>query len=327
MADHEHTSDSCHEIELHKLCRVCARKINKGYKHKCSASGSLLGPFGVRISCDKPDTHPIFYCHNCHTIAKHLEKDRASETTLMAHNWSGHSDHECEVCCMSSSLHVGGRKKKDHKKRGRPSQEGNKGIANAILREAPASWKANKPLLLSRFLPPSTNLTLSDFQCAICLNIVDRPIMTPCRKLLCTECISEKIRTSLDVTCPSCTDTHTITSTSFTPASEVVLKVIEGLLLHCDQPSCTVVLELKNLKQHVNSGCTATPMTFSPSKLTVGQIMAHPLSSSPTSAEQKAAAKVVQRLMHKPAPGTETPSSPVIKLTTHGTVNSVILVY
>ena len=108
MADHEHTSDSCHEIELHKLCRVCARKINKGYKHKCSASGSLLGPFGVRISCDKPDTHPIFYCHNCHTIAKHLEKDRASETTFMAHNWSGHSDHECEVCCMSSSLHNGG---------------------------------------------------------------------------------------------------------------------------------------------------------------------------------------------------------------------------
>ena len=32
-----------HQSELHKYCRVCAKKI-KDHKHKCSSSGSLLEP-------------------------------------------------------------------------------------------------------------------------------------------------------------------------------------------------------------------------------------------------------------------------------------------
>ena len=41
---------------------------------------------------------------------------------------------------------------------GRPTKESNKGITNAIVRKAPESWN----LSLSRFLPPTTNISLTD---------------------------------------------------------------------------------------------------------------------------------------------------------------------
>ena len=233
---------------------------------------------------------------------------------------------------MSSPLHLGGRGKKVGKKRGRPMKESNKGIANAIQKNAPESLKVVQPLSLSRFLPPATNLSLTDFQCAICLHIVDRPVETPCRKLLCADCISESLwcQDDSEMPCLCCKGSHYITSTSFTPASEVVLKVLGALLTRCDNSSCTAVVGLKHLKQHVESGCKITASTFSPSKLTIGQIISRPLQSPPTSVEQKAAANVVQRLMQT-SPTTDasegnTPSS-VIKLTTEGTVSTYIHVY
>ena len=169
---------------------MCANKL-KGYKHKCSSSGSLLEAIDVYVANDNSHIHPLHYCHNCHNIARRLQKDKGAESTLKAHTWSTHVDRECEVCSMSSPLHSGGRRKKVAKKFGRPMKESYKGIANAILNNAPESWKVVQPLSLSRFLPPATNLTLTDFQCAICLRIVDRPVQTPCGKLLCADCISE----------------------------------------------------------------------------------------------------------------------------------------
>ena len=233
------------------------------------------------------------------------------------------------VSSMSSPLHSGGRRKKVAKKRGRPMKESYKGIANAILNNAPESWKVVQPLSLSRFLPPATNLTLTDFQCAICLRIVDRPVQTPCGKLLCADCISETLRsqddfTEQDMPCLCCNGSHYVTSTSFTPASEVVLKVLGALFTRCYIPSCTAVVGLKYLKQHVESGCKITPSTFSPSKLTIGQIISRPLQSPPTSVEQKAAANVVQRLMQT-SPTTDASEgntqSSVVKLTTEDTVS------
>ena len=44
---------------------------------------------------------------------------------------------------------MGGRKKKEAKKVAQPSKERNKGIANAILRGTPESWRAQELLLVS----------------------------------------------------------------------------------------------------------------------------------------------------------------------------------
>ena len=226
---------------------------------------------------------------------------------------------------MSSPLHLGRRKKKEPVKRGRPRKDSRKGIANDINSNAPESWRMTEPLSLPRFLPPSANLHLSDFQCAICNNIVDRPVTTPCRKLLCGECISNRIRASDvdDIQCPACNDLHSITPKTFTPASDVVLKVLGGLLLHCEKPTCSAIVTLEHLRDHVESGCKSTSSpAFSPSKLTVGQMMSCPLQSLPTCMEQKATAKVIQRLLHAPSTSKSAAQAmpSVVKLTTDGTV-------
>ena len=76
-----------------------------------------------------------------------------------------------------------------------------------------------------------------------------------------------------------------------------MMKVLGDLLLACDVSTCTQVVALKNLKAHVDSGCKHTLPTFSPSKLTVGQITSRPLTSPPTKAEQNATTNVVKRLL------------------------------
>ena len=210
---------------------------------------------------------------------------------------------------------------KEPVKRGRPSKTSMKGIANTIASGAPKTWRMTAPLSLLRFLPPSTNLNLSDFQCVICNNIVDRPVTTPCRKLVCAECICDRICTAEDgeILCPSCIEMHPITATTFTTASHVVLKVLAGLLLHCDQPACSAVVSLEHLRDHVQSGYTTnTSPAFSPSKLTVVQVLSCPLESVPTCTEQTAAVSVIQRLLHAPKEQA-TPAS-VIKLMTDNSV-------
>ena len=177
--------------------------------------------------------------------------------------------------------------------------------------------RASLPLSLARFLPSSTTLALSTLQCSICQCIVDRPMEAPCRKLVCAECISKFVRTAdlANMPCPCCEQLHNIESASFSPASDVIIQILQALLLHCDEPYCSAVVELKNLKEHVTAGCTIHQV--SPSKLTIGQVISRPLQSPPTITEQRAAANVVRRLMcSSPAPG----PSCVVQLTTEGKV-------
>ena len=269
---------------------------------------------------DDNNIHPLYDCHTCHNTAKRLQR-AGTESSICAHVWSAHIDNsKCQVCNIR--LHTGGRPQKETKKYGRPNKASSKGIANGIVRKAPKSWKASQPLSLSRFLPSATTLSLTDFQCAICRNIVDQPVETPCQKLICAECICQHVHRAEDLTdmqCPSCDKSHSISSTSFPPASEVVLKVLGALLVCCEKPSCSAVVGLQHLAEHIESTCQLAVSTFSPSKLTVGQIMKRPLMSPPTPTEQKAAANVVRRLLHT-SPFSPTPSS-VVKLPTQGTVS------
>ena len=116
----------------------------------------------------------------------------------------------------------GGRQKKGTKKRGRPREDSGKAVANEILRTAPASWQATKPLSLSRFLAPASSLSLHDLQCKICECVVDRPMKTPCNTLVCAKCIGSLILTSSSsVQCPGCMEHHDVSPTLFIPASDV----------------------------------------------------------------------------------------------------------
>ena len=50
--------------------------------------------------------------------------------------------------------------------------------------------RGSQQLHVVRFLPPSTSFSLLDLLCVVCHCIVDRPVETPCRKMVCAHCIS-----------------------------------------------------------------------------------------------------------------------------------------
>ena len=107
------------------------------------------------------------------------------------------------------------------------------------------------------------------------------------------------------------------------------MKVLGDLLVTCDKPLCTEVVALKNLQKHMASGCTHEIHTFSPSKLTVGQILSRPLTSPPTTAERKAATSVVKRLIGTSADGEGTSRSrkDMVRLPTAGQVRAHACIY
>ena len=319
-----------HTESLKKRCRVCA-SILPPHKYAYSCHGTkkkvLLRKLGINVENDEPHIHPDRFCQSCHTKAgQHSE---AVRSTLEVFVWTAHVDpsSSCKVCCFLKKKSTGGRPKKMTMNRGRPLP-----FTTRIMRDAPNSMKSFIPLQPSRFLP-TTFVAIEDLQYSICNYIVDQPVETPCRKLVCSLCIVRLFRLCDDVAslpCPSCKEVHEISNSSYPPVSKVVVKMLGELLLTCDETSCSDIVALKNLKKHVTSGCKHdTHNTFSPSKLTVRQIISRPLTSPPTSAEKTAASRVVKRMLgcsNEPSTSTS-PSGPIIKLPTAGQVRRFIHVY
>lgn len=249
---------------------------------------------------DSPDIHPTMYCHTCHNKARR-GKEKWVDSTLEVRNWEAHED-QCSTCEFFVSKAKGGRPTKSTKNRGRPCNNSFRYIAESIDNEAPPTWMASEPLILSRFLPPASNLSLCDMQCAFCKCIVDRPVTTPCRKLVCAKCITEHIRNSKSVSlhCPSCSSTHSLeTASLYGPASDMLLKIIGSLLVKCDKPDCTQIVALSQLKQHIEAGCQKGFVLYSPSKLTLGQVLSRPVTAPLIGAEKRVAGAVVKRMLHE----------------------------
>ena len=187
--------------------------------------------FGIDVTHDSPEIHPTMFCHTCRNKAQRGKK-KWVDSTLEVHEWKAHVDGAaCATCAFFTDQAKGGRPTKATKNRGRPNKSSARYIADTIQSKAPSSWMVSEPLLLSRFLPPASNIFLSDMQCGFCKCIVDQPVNTPCRKLVCAKCISDQVRASNAVSlhCPSCSSTHTVESTSYTSASDVLLKIIGSL--------------------------------------------------------------------------------------------------
>ena len=276
----ESNDSEFHEKELNRHCRVCVGVVeNTHYAYTCheETNKTLLQNFGIDVDKDQPNIHPKVFCLCCRTKA--TQHSECTESTLTVFQWTPHTEPSCEVCCFFKEQKKGGRPKKERKNRGRPRSPP---VVNSILLDTThtQSWKASSPLSLSSFLP-STTVPLDDLQCRLCSCIIDQPVQTPCRKLVCSTCIVSLLR-SCDLAsfpCPFCKESHKITATSFPAATEVTMKVLGDLLLTCDKPQCSEwrqcseVVALKNLRKHVASGCSHD--TFSPSKLTVGHVHVH----------------------------------------------------
>ncbi len=112
------------------------------------------------------------------------------------------------------------------------------------------------PLLPSRFFSlPSSSFLLSDVECLYCLHLVDQPVELPCKTLVCLECCLELLRK--DESCPACSEHHESVKESFNQPTPVIQKIIDNLMLRCDNPHCNSPILLQHLGRHVESGCKA----------------------------------------------------------------------
>ena len=208
-----------HQLELARHCRVCGKLVAKGgtYTHKCTNVGDTLERgLGVNVDNDIPSIHPPSVCHTCYTKARQYCTSAEVQSSLSIQMWTPHSDDNCSVCDLFARQQKGGRPKKERKNRGRPREQSQQQIRKFVLKEAPPSWcDPEIQLTPSQFLPPSV-LQLSDFCCPVCSCIVNRPVELPCHKLICAGCVA-----SSDSACPSCGDSHEVTTDSFVPAQEM----------------------------------------------------------------------------------------------------------
>ncbi len=138
--------------------------------------------------------HPPSFCNTCYVKAKkYTVGGKHVLSAVTVHQWSPHTATDCSACNLFANQLRGGRPKKGRKNRGRPDNSSSQILAD-ISERAPPSWRASQPLVLSRFLPPASSISLRDLQCAICQCIVDQPVEMPCRKLVCCKCITHTIR-------------------------------------------------------------------------------------------------------------------------------------
>ncbi len=192
-----------HISGLGKLCRVCGSKIAKGKcnrRYSCIKFASDLNEtLSIDVSPDEPHTHPSHFCQICKSAIYNKRKKGVKEgnkidTYVRVHNWKDHSDDVCEVC--EPPPHKGGRPKKPG--RGRPSIKSAKSAAKYIRLIAPAQLTNTEEITV-------TNLDSdSDFQCVICMSLLDQPIeLSTCSNFVCAKCCCQWLATCDSLSCPS----------------------------------------------------------------------------------------------------------------------------
>ena len=113
----------------------------------------------------------------------------------------------------------------------------NPGYNTRILCTTLPSHKGSSPLSPSRFLP-SVTVPLDDLTCGLCQNIVDQPVETAFRKLVCSVCVASLLRSCRlnHFPCPYCSVVHEVTETSFPEATNIVMNILGDLLVKSEKP-------------------------------------------------------------------------------------------
>jgi len=89
----------------------------------------------------------------------------------------------------------------------------------------------------------------ADFECAICQDVLNRPVVLPCKHLFCSECLAASLK--LKHMCPLC---RADLPAGYSPSRAVdVIKQMEGIKVRCSNKGCSAVVTLPNLRSHQES--------------------------------------------------------------------------
>ena len=69
--------------------------------------------------------------------------------------------------------------------------------------------------------------------CTICQKTLDQPIQLSCSFLVCTGCLVQQLTASAQTFCPCCSPPHQLTPETIKPASQMIQRLLQDVLVKC----------------------------------------------------------------------------------------------
>lgn len=143
-----------------------------------------------------------------------------------------------------------------------------------------------------------------------------------CGATVCFGCCQKWIKFHLgdSLSCPCCYDHPLDTSHTQTPPS-VLVTLLDGLLVHCAR-GCDKIVRMDHYIKHLKGGCCShyQQALASPSRITLGEVLARPTTSPATPAEQRVAEHLVRRILDN-----SESEDKVVKVPTRGQASKFII--
>ena len=286
-----------HAAGLQKICRVCGESLARAFRvhYGCAEpkhARNLRKVFEIDVLTDESTVHPPNFCHKCqniiYTTIKRVEdgRDYTPRLTLFD-GWVEHTDEACSVCRHIAAVQRGGARKKT--KGGRPAEGSCMSAMRHIRTVAPPSFFPDVSGQV--YLAGDSPVALSDLECPICTNILDRPIeLVTCGSHVCAACCCEWLKVTNTLSCPSCYGDHFHTFSTIRLGSTLVLKLVGGLLTECRE--CKQAVKVADYRAH-----RCNTHTQSPSEVRVEDVLQRPLSAPLTPIERQLQSSLARRSM------------------------------
>lgn len=160
-----------------------------------------------------------------------------------------------------------------------------------------------------------------NLNCPICVTIYDSPIELSCGYTLCACCCCKWLQFAGSPMCPGCygpdfQNSHILCTSAINPPSSLLTSLLDGVLVTCRR-SCGKLVTLGQYIHHLEANCRShySQATSSPSKMTVGEVMAKSRQSPATPVEVRLTEHLVRRMMDQSGD-----SQGVVKVPTRGQV-------
>ena len=288
-----------HILHLQSLCRICTKTLGRVSYPVNTPAGK--GEATTLIEeCFKPNStstddavHPPKFCNSCYLTMKRMRKSTKDgtvyRTSLTLHQWTGHVDTHCTTCEMVASRKTGGRPKVKSNILGCP-----KPLTEHIKSIAGPRYRYHNPLTIDRF--PFKSTCFNELVCKACKLVLDEPVELQCRHFLCYSCCFAYLKSNVNsFLCPTCGFCHDLTMSTFQPPTPLTGRLLQKLVIRCDNEQCTKVVYLSVLKSHLDSKCAFVSQLEE--SVTLDQILQQPTTVPPTQVELEAAGHVVRKIL------------------------------
>lgn len=165
---------------------------------------------------------------------------------------------------------------------------------------------------------PTTSLT-EQLSCPVCTNILQRPVELSCGVIICSTCCSKWVAVCmaqrLQISCPCC-HSHLLDRQSIHPPPPLVLSLLAGVLVYCGK-GCGKLVRYDSYDKHVAGNCQGHyhHQVDSPSKMTLRDVLARPVTVPATPAEIRVAGHLMRRMLDSD------PNEQVVRIPTRGQVS------